>query len=492
MASVLTNTEIRAALEIGGPLAGRTELADPVAWADLCADPDATAKVVRSRLDTGRTPHRGQVFRWPKEKGGYRPMAWLDPLDQTILRGIVGRLATPIAASVDDSAVLSARLTTRSSKWELEPWGKAIAERRRRGLALLEQHPVMGLMDVKEFFPSVRRKAIEDTIGTLPVHAATFEFVLDWLDELSEVSGIKGLPTGHEASRVLANGLLVPGDDLLSSLGVPFLRYVDDTWFFVDQPSEFFTISDKYREVLAGLGLELHPTKTTWVDDLVAQNEIERLAIGYFEDVLDDPGPQGLSAGLELFEFSLEDPVQRKSELRRALRALQGHRNPRPLDALREDGELLRVATHGWVRYMRAMMANKPTRRLVGDDWLVEQATRKVTKDDSYSNLLYLQALSKVQLDKKLGRTIFDLATNEGGWCAPVRVWAAHVWGHSDAFNPHSAVEQVEERGDYSTRRAFALTLVRKRSDRKLGQWARRVRLADSELEPTAQWLDAA
>jgi hypothetical protein len=82
MPEVLTKAEIRASLVVGGRLASEGEMPDPVGWVDLTSRPDETVAAVVERLAKGRTPRRGQVFRWPKEKGGYRPMAWIDPLDQ--------------------------------------------------------------------------------------------------------------------------------------------------------------------------------------------------------------------------------------------------------------------------------------------------------------------------------------------------------------------------------------------------------------------------
>ena len=490
---MLTRTEIRKSLEVAGPLSGDCELSDPVAWADLLAHPEATTRAVQARLADGRSPHRGEVFRWPKEAGGYRPMAWLDPLDQMIYRGTVGRLLTPIAASVDDTSVLSSRVVSQPPGWQLERWRKPIGERRRRGLEMLVDHKVMGMLDVRNFFPSVTRKALEDTVGVLPIHQPTFDFVLDWLDELNEVSGIGGLPTGHQPSHVLANGVLVPCDDLLSSLGVPFVRYVDDTWFFVDSCDEFEEIVEAYGRLLSDVGLKLHPTKTTFAEGAEALNAIERFAITYLEDMLDEPGPEGRVAGLELFEWSMEEPAARKTELRRSLRALAMHRDPRPLEILRGDRDLLRVAPRHWVKYLCSMMAAKPTRRLVGEGWLVKELTRTANKDDAYTNLLFMEVASKVRLSKDLGQAVFDsIATNRSAWCAPLRVRGAHVWGRSGAYNPNVAVEQVELHGDLATRRAFALTLRTKSSDPKAAARLRRVRLADPELEPTARWLEAA
>lgn len=146
---------------MGDRLAGTGEMADPMSWADLRAQPEATVATVAARVASGRTPRRGQVFPWPKEKGGYRPMAWLDPLDQLAYRGAVGRLVAPIVASVDGSAVLSARVSCQPPRWELEPWRRGVAERRLRAAQMLDDHAVMGVMDVKNFFPSVTRAALE-------------------------------------------------------------------------------------------------------------------------------------------------------------------------------------------------------------------------------------------------------------------------------------------------------------------------------------------
>jgi len=73
MADVLTAGEIRASLEVGSRLSEGGEMPDPVGWVDLRTRPDETVAAVRARLRAGRTPLRGQVFRWPKETGGLPP-----------------------------------------------------------------------------------------------------------------------------------------------------------------------------------------------------------------------------------------------------------------------------------------------------------------------------------------------------------------------------------------------------------------------------------
>lgn len=492
VSAVLSRGEMRAALEVLGPASASRELPDPIRWADLLHASDATVAVLARRLDEGRSPRGGEVLRWPKEKGGYRPMAWLDPFDQLAYHGVVGRFAPAVAASIDYDHVLSTRVVGLAPRWQLEPYGKGLAERTKRGLLLLERHPLLGLLDIKSFFPSIRRPALESTLGALPLHGPSVEWLLDWLDSLDAMRGISGLPTGFDASHVLASALLVGCDTMLAELGVPFMRWVDDTWMFLNHPGHFRQLRDLYAERLAPLGLELHPDKSQPLIGLDALNEVKRTAISYVEDEVRGEGETSRAAARELFGFALEDLGARKSELRFALSALGRHRDPVPLDALRDEGDLLRYGPKHWVKYLRSMMGAGPSRKLVGDDWLVTQATAPVTKASGYQNLLYLQVAAGLHLSKDLGRRVFEVAKTEGGSNAPLRVWAAHVWGRSHAFKPNLAVEQVEERGDFSTRRAFALTLKPRRDDANMPKWLTRVRLADPELEPTATWLEAA
>lgn len=488
----LTPAEIRSSIEVLAA-ESRPDIGDPFGWRDFAAVPGVTVGVLRRRLEEGRTPRRGQVFRWPKEKGTeYRQMAWLDSIDQLIYRAAVGRVVHPIAAALDGDSVLSFKLAQRRMGWEMEDWRHRNPARRMRAKELLAAHPVMGTIDVKGFYQSIRRPALERVLADVPVHAATVDFLLGWLDALDSLSGIKGLPTGPDASGILAHAVLIPLDSMLARLRVPFVRWVDDTWFFVDDLAEYEAIIEAYQQQLGLLGLELHPTKTQPHGRFEALEVIERSAIQYFGETLNEMDPDGLAAAIALFEYAMESPEDRKSELRRALTALTKHRDVTALSVLKADTDLLRLGIPHWVTYLRNLLVDRKGRRAVGEDWLLEQITRPVTKDHGYSNLCFLQASSHIQLKKPEGRRVFELACSEGGWSAPVRVWAAHNWGRSDDFSPGSAVEQVEEQGEYSTRRAFACTLAAKRDSKLLPALVQRVRRAEPELAPTAAWLEAA
>lgn len=470
-----------------------SELPDPWGWVDFISNPDVTVAAVERRVLEGRTPLGAQMFKWPKEKGGWRPMAWLDPLDQIFYRAAVGRLVEPITASIDVESVLSARLATQSPAWTFASWNQAIGDRRHLAAQLLDQHPVMGVFDVENFFPNVTRKTLETVYSRLPLHVPSFSAVLDWLDDLASTYRVRGLPTGPEASRMLANGLLGPCDAVVAQTGAPFVRYVDDTWFFVDDLRHYGRIREGYEEQLSVLGLKLNESKSKPLIGDEARNEVERLAIAYLGDTLKDQGVSGLDAALELFSWSMEDPRARKSELRTALRHLATHHDPHPFEVLKEDLDLLGIAPYHWVKYLRALRLHGPTRNLVDDGWLVEGATATLTRRDAYQNLLLLRATTGTRrLSPELGKQILKVATDDSSWSAPVRSWAVRVWSMSEAYRPGVAAEQISVRGDLSTRRAFAMTLKGRSDHNEYIRWCTQVRRTDRDLEPTAAWLEAA
>lgn len=485
-----TASEIRGSILTGSELVPYSSLPDPYNWCDLLEQKNSATKLVQHRISNGLTPRAAQVIKWPKESGGWRPMVWFDPLDQVVFRGVVGRLIPGIRRHIGDN-VLSSRLAHDPPKWRLEKWGAQTQERTQRGLELLNNRPVLGIIDIKNFFPSIELDVLERILGGMSLEPRGFTFLLDWLRGLETAYSAPGLPTGHDPSRMLADGLLVGCDAALEEMGVPFLRYVDDTWCFVRSDDEFDAVVTRYVESLSSIGLEIHPEKTRFLVGDEAANEIQNFAIAYLDDDLREPGDEGLAASLGLFEFALEELPERKSELRRALTAFKIHKTLQPLKELQENLELLRYAPDHWARYLRVLGSQKDTRRALDGDWMVEQVLSHASKkDETYKSLVFLRALEKLHLGPELGDQIGGLVTKTEGWLAPVRVWSAHVWGSSQAFRPPLAIEYLEASGDYPTKRSLAMTFDSRRTHKKQAAWLERIRRLDSELEPTVRWLE--
>lgn len=489
----LTRGEIKACLTVAADVATRAELADVAGWKDLTSQPDRTADAIGARLAAGATPGDVQVFPWPKDRKGYRAMAWLDPLDQVTNRALIGRLLLPIEASLDRSSVLGTPIATRPPGWRFGAYQAAIEARRRRGRELIVGRRVMGQIDITDFFDSIRRPALEAVLGRLPLAPHNFTAVLDWLDHLHARSDVTGLPIGCDGSQVLANGLLVPADDLFAELRVPFLRYVDDTWCFLDSDATFETVVEAYTGVVHQLGLRVHPDKTKPLDLFEALEAIERSAIAYAEAQMADPGCDHLTTALELFSFAMEDPDERRSELRKALVTLKEHRATEAFAALESDVSLIALAPGQWRGYLRAILSDRKTARATNaGDWLLSTVVAPADDAMAYVNVVLLQAAKVLKPSKTEGRQVLEAALRCDGWAEPVQVGGAYLWGQSQAYRPNTAVELVEVQPTYSTKRAFALTLDCRRGDPNFATYLDGIRHADPELDPTVAWLEAA
>lgn len=85
---------------------------------------------------------------------------------------------------------------------------------------------------------------------------------------------------------------------MLRKLGVPFLRWVDDTWCFLDSDATFDTLLFEYGSAVAGIGLAHHPEKSRILDPIEAMDEIENSAVAYTEAITDTDAK--LATALEL------------------------------------------------------------------------------------------------------------------------------------------------------------------------------------------------
>lgn len=417
-------------------------------------------------------------------------MIWMDPFDQALYRGLVGRLVNPIGRHIDGERVFSCRLETKPPRWKFASWGPVIAERRARGLELLDDHTALGMIDIKDFYPTVELEGLGRMLSSMGVPDRLYGYLMGWLQDLNVSQEVRGIPTGHDPSRVLADGLLVECDRTLSDLGLEYIRYVDDTWFFLDSSEQFGPVIDRYREVLNPLGLEVHPEKTRLFEGSEAEEIIQDSALSYLDDVLRSPGPEGLEAARGLFEFALEELSTRGAHLRRALGVLAQRHHTRPLEALQDDVELIRYAPDHFASYLKALLAHGKARKSVEPDWLVEQALRSAKQQATgFRSIVLLRGMRDFTLSKNLGQEIHTLTMLNQGWQTSTRVWAAKVWGGSQAFKPQSAFDGIEVHGDYSTRRAFALTLNSCRDHKKMHRWEKNASRLEHELGPTFRWL---
>ena len=85
---------------------------------------------------------------------------------------------------------------------------------------------------------------------------------MHFLRLLRDTPGVPaGLPIGPEASALLGTLVLRPLDLLLSRLGLPFVRYVDDIFVFCGSEAEFWRVSEALSHQLSYFGQDLNWAK---------------------------------------------------------------------------------------------------------------------------------------------------------------------------------------------------------------------------------------
>jgi hypothetical protein len=74
--------------------------------------------------------------------------------------------------------------------------------------------------------------------------------------------GVRGLPIGPAPSAVIANAVLVAGDEALVASGAEFVRWVDDWWLAARSAGHAIELVEVLAAALQPLGLRLHEAKT--------------------------------------------------------------------------------------------------------------------------------------------------------------------------------------------------------------------------------------
>src|SRR5690606_22982437 len=170
MTTTLTRGEFRGSLEVGAELDPYSSLPDPHHWCDLVTRAEEAFQLARRRIAGGRTPLAPQVFRWPKENGDWRHMIWMDPIDQAIYRGSVGRLVLGIQKELQPAAIASSILKAHPPRWQLEHHTKLTAERREMADELFAQSQGLGVLDIKNFYPSVSLDRLKEVLGRMSLN----------------------------------------------------------------------------------------------------------------------------------------------------------------------------------------------------------------------------------------------------------------------------------------------------------------------------------
>jgi hypothetical protein len=191
---------------------------------------------------------------------GVRVLAHLEPA----LAAAYAAAVVPVAAAVEARlrpSVVAARVRAATdippgivlADWRLG------ASRMRAAASALD-----GLVlrtDVHECYASISVDVVAQGLLRCGADAGRVARCVRTLRELAD-EGVDGLPVGPPASAVLANAVLVAGDEALARAGAPFVRWVDDWWIPVASNDRAADLLDALRSALERAGLRINGAKT--------------------------------------------------------------------------------------------------------------------------------------------------------------------------------------------------------------------------------------
>ncbi len=489
-----TLKEVSANLRAGAHWVGERDLPDLDSWADFGAAPELVRQRLVSRVANGRCP--SVIDTLPLSKPGkpeLRKMAWLNPYDELYYRIIVGRVASAVDAALGQD-VYSYRLRETSPGWAVEDVRQAFRRRLERGKQLLSDPRcnAMAVSDIQSYYPSIKPQILETVLGHTGAPHGAVRLINEFLCELPLLGAPSGLPVGPEASGILGNIALLGLDDSIADHVLGHVRYMDDSWLYLQSEGEWPEVYDAYAAHVFTLGLEVNRSKveihSRVGDD--AEQAMQHAHIAY------------LVSGYSCYRT----PQMATREIRSLLAhdepdwtlvkfflgTLRFQQSTNGLDLLYNHPNMLHEIPLSVGKYLLALTANRESRRKIDRDWLVEKATGTCSPRSLAGQLQVCRVASHIQTGKNHGRLLEELATDTRlRPHVPLQAWAARAWGSSKAYKTGRAVEHACHQGDFSVRRAFALTLRPGSStSTRRSTWKRKLVSVEPDLAPTLARLD--
>lgn len=222
-------------------------------------------------------------IRVPKGRYTFRDIAQISVTDTLKFTALVFSIAPIIESSRLDSNVVFSNRFQNNRIVMLDRSRYDLFRKKSKDLSDKKKHTVKVITDISNFYDRLNLHKLENILLEIGCEDKTVKKINDILSQWSQTQSF-GLPVGSDASRLLAEAMLINVDRELSENGVRFIRYVDDFRIFCTSTHDAYEAMQILTDALAGEGLFLNSGKTK-VIDLSEAHEEERATKGEFESI---------------------------------------------------------------------------------------------------------------------------------------------------------------------------------------------------------------
>lgn len=198
-----------------------------------------------------------------KESGLTRPGGALWPVDRLIYQALADVITPKIEEMIDRTHVISNQLNPNPSSEEMfKPHSLCYRELqdkiRKYAKKGIYKYTVVG--DVNSYFENINIHQFESSLTRL-IDKPIVKFLDEFLKNLSGRQS-RGLVQGLFPSDLLGNFYLCTLDEQIDALEIPYLRYVDDLFFFFKKEKDAKRFLGSLSGILRLDGLSLNESKT--------------------------------------------------------------------------------------------------------------------------------------------------------------------------------------------------------------------------------------
>lgn len=467
------------------------EIPDVIAFDDFV---HSRRSIAESLCGSQRALTWDRALRFPYPNGRkLRELVVLGAPDLAVLRTSAGRLARPVER----------RLSWRSFGYRTIPsdvaWTFSDDNRARwnhfieSAIRLLRRDDInaMCAYDIARYYGSIDHDRLETRLHDLGCDLHAIAVALAALRKWAAVDRISGLPIGPEACAILGNAFLIPVDRMLMSVGVEYVRWMDDYKLMGADALACRALEGPFDHFLSTQGLTRSVEKTEYYDNTLA-------AIAALRDGRLDSLGYRLRSGAEDADEDLRATFEREilgaNEISRSLfrfivKTLGNRRDDYAAAAVANTTTLANVDPRLSGEYLGWVGLTKPP--IV--DAMLAQLHSKPSDERDALDLHFLRALAQKRGDwgSEEG-VVFESIAESNLRRPPVRCWAVHALSRTSRWRQSTLMESAEAEVDPLVRRIKITTLTKVRPGRKRQQFSRHMCARHPDLAPTVLWLDAA